>query len=267
MTVNPGLARRVLVVHGVQAGDADDLNQHVLIRDLIRDRLQAAVPLQFETELFNYEALNDARIAPFKLALNLVTDNLLARRILGTALDIAGDVLINLADGNAAAEIKGNLRRRIEEIFEDGNPLYLVAHSLGSIYAFDVLNELIATDGLFDRDNRKTWPVQGLVTIGSPIGLKLFGKETIEKFGPGRKLFRWSNFWDRTDPVVSGSFYGRPEEAYRIAERFADEAADPKCGWHIRDRVVDIGRAWLFAHVGYWREPGVGDDLVDLLTS
>lgn len=267
MTVDPGKPRKVLVVHGVQAGDGDDLNQHELIDALVRDRLQAGIPLEFETELFRYEDLNDATIVPFKLALNLVTDGLIARKILDVAVDVVGDVLINLADGNAAAEIKGGLRRRIEEIHEEGNPLYLVAHSLGSIYAFDVLNELIANPDYFERDNRKNWPVQALVTIGSPIGLKLFGRETVAKLGPGRKLFRWSNFWDRTDPVVSGSFYGRPEEAYRIAERFADDVADTECGWHIRDRVVDIGRAWLFAHVGYWREPGVGDDLVDLLTS
>lgn len=267
MTVDPGKPRKVLVVHGVQAGDGDDLNQHELIRALIRDRLQAGIPLNFETELFNYEKINDAAIRPFKQALRLVTDGLVASAIAGKILDIAGDVLINLLDRDTAAQIRGELRQRIEEIHADGNPLYLVAHSLGSIYAFDVLNELIAAPDYFERDNRKSWPVQAFVTLGSPIGLKLFRRETIAKLGPGRKLFRWSNFWDRTDPVVSGSFYGRPEEAYRIAERFADDAAAADCGWHIRDRVVDIGRAWLFAHVGYWREPGVGDDLVDLLTS
>ncbi len=267
MAVDPRMPRKVLVVHGVQAGDADDLNQHELIAQLIRDRLQAGIPLQFETELFNYEALNDDAIMPFRLALKLLIDGMAASMLANKVLDVAGDVLLYLADGDAAAEIRDNLRRRIEDIHRQGNPLYLVAHSLGSIYAFDVLNAMIETPGFFDRDNRKTWPVQALVTLGSPIGLRLFDKDRVARFGPGRKLFRWSNFWDRTDPVVSGSFYGRPEDAYRIAERFADDAAQPDCGWHIRDRVVDIGRAWLFAHVGYWREPGVGDDLVDLLTS
>ena len=86
------------------------------------------------------------------------------------------------------------MRQKVLAIFEAGNPCYIVAHSLGSIYTFDVLNALIASRSYFDRSSRKTWPVQGLLTIGSPIGLDMFqatGRNAIKDFGAGDKWFRW----------------------------------------------------------------------------
>jgi hypothetical protein len=65
-----------------------------------------------------------------------------------------------------------------------------VAHSLGSIYAFDVLNSLIGDGEHFDPGSRKTWPIQGLLTLGSPIGLDMFkvtGRNSIRDFGLGDK--------------------------------------------------------------------------------
>src|SRR5262249_58349135 len=109
---------------------------------------------------------------------------------------------------------------------------YVVAHSLGTIYTFDVLNGLIRDGGYFDRGSRKTWPVQGLLTIGSPIGLEMFrikGRDAVKDFGAGDKWFRWLNIWDSNDPVVSGRIFGQHLGVYKIAEQFL--SGDANQGW------------------------------------
>lgn len=249
MPVDPQKQRRILVVHGVQTGTNEDQDQHRLIKALVTDRLNGA-PVNFDTDIYKYEDLNDAAKDRLSRVLKLFLDNILAEKAVDLALDLVGDVLIALEDGSTARQIRRGLVDKILESYEQGFPLYVVAHSLGSIYAFDAVNELIARKELFDRDSRRTWPVQALVTMGSPIGLPMFKRNRIQPFGPGRHFFRWINYWDRTDPIVSGSFYGKPQQGYDIVERFNTEGAET--GWFIQDRVVDVGRAWLQAHVGYW---------------
>jgi hypothetical protein len=267
MAVDPKKKRVILVVHGVQSGSDADLHQDRQIRDLVFNRLNG-LPLDFDAAMYRYENINDEAQKKLRTVLGLFLKALttpVAGKIVDVTTDIVGDVLIKLKNGTTAQVIRQGLKEEILSYYEEGNPLYLVAHSLGSIYAFDVVNELIAGRGHFTRDDRKTWPVQALVTLGSPIGLTMFKRSSVKELGEGRKLFRWINCWARTDPVVSGSFYGHPEQAYVIAERFASTA--PMCGWFIQDRVVDIGKAWLMAHTGYWDLPAIGDDLAALITS
>ncbi len=262
MAVDSTKPKRVLVVHGVEIGADEDQNQHKDIKDLILNRLNGA-PLPFDTEMYRYENINDKAQKKLRTVLSLFARNMIEQKAMDLAVDLIGDVVIAVADTSTAQIIRQGLVDRILEIYEEGNPLYLVAHSLGSVYAFDAVNHLIKSDEHFDRDNRKSWPVQGLVTMGSPLGLKMFKRNRVKSLGEGHKFFRWINYWDRTDPIVSGSFYGKPEVGYDIVERFATD--DENCGWLIQDRVVDIGKAWLMAHVGYWHHPGLGDDLVSLL--
>jgi len=215
--------------------------------------------------MYRYENINDQAQARLRAVLKLFLTNIVAQRAVDLAVDIVGDVVIALRNDSTAYTIRQGLVDRIRKIHEEGHPLYVVAHSLGSVYAFDAVNQLIGTAGYFSRDERKTWPVQGLVTIGSPLGLSMFRRSRVQSLGAGTKskFLRWINYWDRTDPVVSGSFYGKPDQGYTIVERFASE--DPKSGWLIQDRVADVGKAWLAAHVGYWSHPAVGDDLVSLI--
>ena len=264
MAIDPQKQRRILVVHGVQTGTNEDLNQHKLIKALVIDRLNGA-PVDFDANIYRYEDLNDAATRRLRRLFKLFLKNIIAEKTVDLTIDLVGDVLISLKGGVTAQKIRQGLIDRILENYEDGNPLYLVAHSLGSIYAFDAVNELINRRDLFDRESRKTWPVQALMTLGSPIGLRMFKRNRVRRFGRGRHFFRWINYWDRTDPIVSGSFYGKPQQGYDIVERFNTEANDS--GWFIQDRVVDVGRAWLAAHVGYWRHAAVGDDLATLITT
>lgn len=266
MPVDPKKPRKILVVHGVQTGSNADQNQHETVKALVKARL-AQLSIPFETEMYRYENINDKAMKPFKTLLGLIIESPVGSFLAKETLDLVGDVVISLEDGKPAQAIRAGLKKRIEQIYADGNPLYVLAHSLGSIYAFDVINELMRAPDTFKRESRTTWPVQGLITIGSPIGLHMFRKprSKIAALGPGTKFFRWRNYWDRTDPVVSGSFYGKPREGYQNAETYL--TADPNQGWTVRDRVVDTGTAWLMAHTAYWNLPILGDDLVDMIAN
>jgi hypothetical protein len=268
LAVDPSKPRKVLVVHGVQTSTDEELNQHEDIDALIRARLNG-IPVQFGCEMYRYENINDAAQRKLKRLITLLTRALSLQKpvsdVAGFGVDLLGDVLIALNNDATAAKIRKGLREHILEIFEQGNPLYLVAHSLGTVYALDVINQLMKEDEIFRRESRKTWPVQALVTMGSPLGLSMFKRNKVTRLGTGRHFFRWLNYWARTDPVTTGSFYGRPRQGYHIAERF--HTASDRSGWFIQDRVVDVGRVWLMAHTGYWDHAPIGDDLAALITT
>lgn len=273
MPVDPSKTRRILVIPGVQGGREPDEKHDEQIHDLLIDRLNG-IPVPFETQLFRYEDLNDDALGVVNDLFEWVRTALLAKEPLAQlalqagseVVDIVGDVLVAKRNGPTARAIRAGMRKVILESYESGHPLYLVAHSLGSIYAFDVLQELIAEPELFERDRRRTWPVQALVSIGSPLGLEMFSNgRVLHPLGAGRKLFRWQNFWSRTDAVVSGSFYGKPIAGYQVAERF--QKGHPHEGWIVHDRVVDQGLAWLRAHTAYWSSPELGDALIHLITT
>jgi len=193
MPVDPQKSRKILVVHGVESGTDADQNQHEVIRQLLQTRLNG-IPLEFETEMYRYENINDAAQQPLRDLLTLFLDRLNLNTPLAALADIVADVVVSLEDNKPAHQIRAGLRTRIEAIYDDGNPLYILAHSLGSIYAFDVVNELIKSDDFFDRNSRRTWPVQGLITIGSPIGLTLFKRTKVEDFKVGTKFLRWTKY-------------------------------------------------------------------------
>jgi len=267
MSVVPGNPRTVLVVHGVQTGNNDDQQQQEQIDALIRNRL-GSIPLEFQAEMFRYEDINDEAQALYSRLVSLLAATPAGSYVARQALDLVGDVVSAYLDTSTASEIRDSLREHILDIFDIGNPCYLVAHSLGSIYAFDVVNDLMRDRAFFDRQSRRSWPVQGLVTLGSPLGLEMFQsprRAQVTSLGAGDKWFRWLNFWDRTDPVVSGKIFGAGQPGFDIVEHYQSDS--PMQGWVIRDRVVDTGKVWLLAHVAYWDHPMVGDGIVDMITN
>lgn len=267
MPVDPSKSRKILVVHGVQTGDANDLNQDRLIDELLRSRL-GNIPLVYDCELYAYEGINDDALKDYRRLLNLLIQDPVGQVLADTVLELVGDVVISLAPDGPAEAIRNGLRDKIMAYYESGHPCYVVAHSLGSIYSFDVINQLISEDELFKRNSRRTWPIQGLLTIGSPIGLNMFrvtGRDHIRDLGEGQKWLRWLNLWDPNDPVVSGRIFGSYLEDNRIAERFISGTTEQ--GWAIRDIVTDTGKEWLLAHTAYWHSPLVGDKLVDMIAN
>jgi len=258
---------KVLVVHGVQVGDNASLEQDKELEELIHSRLNG-IAIDFDVDLYRYENLNDKKTRGLRTLAKLLMKTSPATVVVDKALDLALDVVINLEGGSTAAAIRNGLKDKILEYYTSGHPCFVVAHSLGSIYAFDVVCELMRDRQFYDRNAWDTWPVQGLLTLGSPIGLKLFrvrGRTTVPNLGPGMEWFRWLNYWDRTDPVVSGQIFGQPLKNYHIAERYLRN--NTKQGWFIRDHIVDTGKTWLLSHTAYWSNAMVGDGLVNLMMS
>lgn len=268
MAVDPSKTRMVLVVHGVQTGTDDQLDQDRLVAALMKSRLGSQT-LAFDTDLYRYEGINDAAQAEFKRKYLKLHGLLEAIPVAGTlaadSFSLVADVVTARDDTSTAAKIREGLKSKILEIYGGQQPCYVVAHSLGSIYAFDVINELMQSPDFFNRNNRAVWPVQGLLTIGSPIGLAMFRNERrwVTPLGSGQAFFRWMNYWDRNDPVVSGAIFGQSLPDFHIAEDYLTNPALQ--GWDIQDKAVDTGNVWLMAHVAYWENPVVGDGLLDLV--
>ena len=85
------------------------------------------------------------------------------------------------------------LKKDIEQ--NDEGPLVVVAHSMGTVIAYDCLKNVEACPS-----------VDGLLTIGSPLGLSEVQNELEPGFsfndGYASKAGSWSNFFDRLDPVA-----------------------------------------------------------------
>ena len=152
MPVDSTKPRTILVIHGVQTGENVELSQDQLIADLLHSRL-GNMPLQFKTDLYRYEDINDqAKQKIFKLN-NLFTALPIGVNLPDVAIDLIEDVVSARLDTSTAAQIRQGLKAKILEIFSAGNPCYIVAHSLGSIYSFDVINELMADKQFFNRNS------------------------------------------------------------------------------------------------------------------
>lgn len=253
----------ILVIHGVQRGDDDDLTQHETIKASIAAQLDA-YGIECGVDIFKYEDINDRATFLVKKALAALTGNMIAGWVVGEAVDIVGDVAIALSEGDVYEEIKSRFRDRILESFEDQRPLFIIAHSLGSIYGFDTVNDLMKEADYFKHNRTDTRPVQGLLTIGSPLALDLFDRDWQDmtnlvpaggSVNDDFRLFPWRNYWDPTDPVVSGSIIGAPWNEWKFREKYGDKPYD--LGWDVRSRTVITGRAHLAAHVAYWNDANV----------
>ena len=264
MTVEFSNRKRILVIHGVQRGKDDDQTQDAFIETNISAQLNN-LKTPFEVDIFKYEDINDDAYKVVKRALSALTNNLIAGWVVQGAVDVIGDVALALSEGDTYNEIKAELRIRILESFAAGEPLFIVAHSLGSIYAFDVVNDIMKEADFFVYNQTKTRPVQGLLTIGSPLALDLFERDwqdvtnlvpINQSIDNDFRFFPWRNYWDPTDPIVTGSIIGLPWNDHQFKEKFGDKLFD--MGWDARSRTVITGKAHVMAHTAYWRDPNVG---------
>lgn len=271
MSVNFSLPKKVLVIHGVQGGSDSDQNQNQVIEENLSQHLSS---VNYNTSMFTYEDINDQAQQTTKRIFSALAGNPIGALVAASAVDIAGDVIIALQEGDVYDEIINKLCDKIMASFTLGEPLYIVSHSLGTIYAFDAVNKLMQENDLFLYNQKETWPIQGLVTLGSPIALSMFTRDwhKITSLLPAgqevddenTQLFAWQNYWDPTDPVVSGSVLGLPwsEEAFK--ERFDDNKTYP-LGWDIKPRSVITGKAHLLAHIAYWEDSFVGAGIAQML--
>ena len=267
----------VVVVHGVQTGEDQDIESDRQIRSLInRSLLDSHVEKDFLVKGYLYEDINDDAQKLYQLIGKALTSGKpLVGKALATVIDGAGDVITAAKDTSTAQLIRQGLREMILESYRSKNQVVVVAHSLGTIYALDVINELIDSTRYFKGDERITWPVQGLVTMGSPLGLSLdlggvriFEKRKIRKIeGAEFNLLPWHNYYNRLDPVVSGHVFGTPVDIDGakgpVEARYGPSVL--ASNWLLKGHVVVSGAQWLFAHTAYWNNPAIGDNLVDML--
>ncbi len=95
--------------------------------------------------------------------------------------------------------IRNELRARLRQVILDNKDkrLMIVAHSMGTIIAYDVLRELGREDSSLS--------IEHFVTIGSPLGLPHVKYKIMEESPLIRTpsvVKKWSNLADRRDPVA-----------------------------------------------------------------
>lgn len=262
MSINPFNQKKILVIHGINPGDESDIVGHKrLIKALDEHLIDNRIP--HTVDIVKYESINDLANTPLTAINNMFIKSLLAEAVVSATIDLVGDVFVYLRNSDAAALIRKRIKDAIMDNYHNQHdPLTLVAHSLGSLYAFDALNELIIDyPELFNPDDRKTWPVQSLITLGSPVGLVFFNDRQLVPFDIGQSQLRWYNIFDREDPVVTGNVFGQKTHMCEIAEQFQTD------GWEIKDIAVDNGSSWIKAHTNYWENKYVLDIIVSVITS
>ena len=267
----------IVAVHGVQVSEDADITSDHSIRKLLKNSLSKShIDRNFEVAGFFYEDINDQAQKYYQLLASAITKgNPLVGKGLKTFIDLSGDVVTAAKNTSTAKKIRNKLRKQILDSYNNGHQLVLVSHSLGTIYALDVVNELIRNSNYFDGDDRTTWPVQGLITMGSPLGLELdiggvrvFEKRSIAAIpNADFELMPWHNYFNRLDPVVSGNVLGKP-----INLRGAKGPVEKRYGadtrvsqWLLQGHAVTSGRQWIGTHTAYWRNPKIGDQLVTML--
>ncbi len=124
MPVDSKKSRKILVVHGIQTGSNKDINSHKAIEKLVTERLDG-VPVEFETDIYRYENINDRAQKRFKKLLGVFLDRLIKkipfRKLLDTVtyygIDLFGDVIIKLKKDTTGKTICDGLIEEIENIY------------------------------------------------------------------------------------------------------------------------------------------------------
>jgi hypothetical protein len=267
----------ILAVHGVQTAAADDIESDEKIQKLVERNLRLShLQRDYQISQYVYENINDKAQRFHKLiAEAILSGQPLAGPALSKVIDLVGDVVIAASAGSTAHKIRDGLREQILESHEAGHQLLLIAHSLGTVYALDVVSELMRSDGLFEGDDRETWPIQGLITMGSPLGLdidlgpvRIFDRRDVEPVaGAEFEVFPWHNYFNALDPIVSGNAFGAPMKVSGargpVERRYGDET--DAAHWLLQGHRITSGKQWLLAHVAYWKNARIGGKIVDLL--
>jgi hypothetical protein len=123
-------------------------------------------------------------------------------------------------DARRRAAVRGRLVEVLGEAHQRQRPIMLIAHSMGSIIAFDVLCANSQVPGL---------NVPHFLTLGSPLGLREVKAKAKEECGERLRVpacvERWDNLADRRDRIALDSL---------LSTDYAANAG----GVFVRDRAV-----------------------------
>jgi hypothetical protein len=137
-----------------------------------------------------------------KLTLTVTGKVIEERKIYKTTRGVADRVLESkfndlhqyYADMAFRRKVQGELKNMLLDARNLNVRIMLVAHSMGSIIAYDVLRDLGKTDPHFVLDH--------LVTLGSPLGFYEVRSRMLKDFGTLRTpsiVRKWDNFADKRD--------------------------------------------------------------------
>ena len=269
----------LIVVHGAQRGRASRVKVDRKVRRVVTAALEARnIAEDFTVRAYVYESTKDRHptvLLGKLIATAIARGRPLAGLALASTVDLLGDVLLSAADGSTAARVRAGLKASILESHAAGHRVLVVAHSLGSVYALQAVNELLAqSPELFAGDDRRLWATQGLVTLGSPLGLDfrvlglhIFPKVPLATVPSDCERLPWHNVFSRHDPVVTGRLFGEcmvcTEDESPVERRY--RADTDAAGWLLQGHHLRTRTRWLTAHAAYWKAPQVGDRLVGML--
>lgn len=133
-------------------------------------------------------------------------------------------------------QIRANVLRRILEALPDSGRIVIVAHSLGSVIAADLLRRL--PTGL---------EVAGMVTIGSPLASARFDVDKLRDLlkEPPTNLSWWVNFWNRLDPVSAS------RGVSSVFPWLIDFRIESTPNTHVHDAVQYLADDAVGAAIGY----------------
>jgi hypothetical protein len=121
------------------------------------------------------------------------------------------------ADAHLRAAMQARLIEKLSLAAQAGQEVMLIAHSMGSIIAYDVLV------------NNPAFDIAHFITVGSPLGLSEVKVHLASHVGrlrvPGN-VARWDNFADQRDPIAA------------LDMRLASDFAASEAGVGIRDYKV-----------------------------
>jgi hypothetical protein len=147
------------------------------------------------------------------------------------------------AESDVRKELRGRLRVAMDQA--DGRVM-VIAHSMGSIVAYDALREL--------GQEKPNAVIDHLVTIGSPLGLPHVKLKILEESG-NRTLRtpsvvrRWSNLAERRDPVAFDTHLAGDYRSNFLGIKVQDDLV-------CNDQDLDeIGKPDFHSSIGYLRCP------------
>jgi hypothetical protein len=249
--------KKLVIVHGVQSGD--DISA-VQGPTKMAEELESFLDgrAEFTAEFPAYESLNEEHQEIFRTISKLLLSRISrpVGMVFDKLVDVVGDVYV-YERGGAGKEIRSLIRNSIER----NRNCILIAHSLGSVVCFDILNNMMK-EGAFKNKTRDKWPVRSFITFGSPLALDMFRKRRVIAAHGGKDLFHWYNYSDRNDPVISGHVFGK---AFIQNDLMRDTYKESGERLRVHDRQVDTG-FHLLSHVNYWQNEHIIMRIADQLS-
>lgn len=160
------------------------------------------------------------------------------RQLLGHLAQVARYLRRGEAD-SAGSTLDARIRAKVHASLD--GPTVVVAHSLGSVVAFESLHE-------------RPTPVSLLVTLGSPLAMSTLVWQRLVPHPPRtpESVGRWLNFWDRDDIVVA-----RP----RLEKRIQPSSA----GVVPVSSLVSSPGLWVHSATKYLRQGVVAAPVIEAL--